>query len=82
MGRLGGSRNTDAQKAARAANAKLAGRPRRICTTCGQPVHGGHKRTEQNIKCDGRTWAWQTPREKREAKAVAKTATKRKQEQD
>jgi len=63
LGRLGGSRNTQAQKDARAANSKLAGRPGRICAHCGLAVYGGHKDAKQNKRCDGRTWEWQKPRD-------------------
>jgi hypothetical protein len=65
LGTLGGSRNTPAQIAARAKNAKLAGRPRRVCTTCGEPVRGWHKDAVQDVRCHGRTWEWQRQRQKR-----------------
>ena len=64
LGRLGGVKNTPAQVKARARNAKFAGRPRRICVTCGEPVHGGHKDQRQNVRCAGTTWKWQKQSEK------------------
>jgi hypothetical protein len=61
LGRLGGSANTKAQNVARKQNAQLAGRPRRVCTTCGEPVLGGgvHKDRALDATCDGRDWKWQ-----------------------
>jgi hypothetical protein len=61
LGRLGGSANTPAQKRARRENAKLAGRPRRVCTKCGEPVHGGgvHKDRALDETCGGLYWKWQ-----------------------
>jgi hypothetical protein len=79
LGVLGGSRNTPAQEAARAANAKLAGRPRRICTACGEHVFGGHKERAQDKRCDGRTWTWQKQTEKRAAAATAKVARRKRE---
>jgi hypothetical protein len=76
LGRLGGARNTDAQVAARLANAKLAGRPRRICTTCGHHVFGGHKDREQDKRCQGREWTWQKQTEKRALAAERKPRRK------
>ena len=76
MGRRGGSANTAKQQAARAKNAKAAGRPRRVCTECGEPVHGGHKKAKLNTTCEGRTWTWQTPSEKRAAAAAKRAAKK------
>lgn len=69
LGALGGARNTEAQKKARLQNAKLAGRPRRVCTECGEPVYGGHKDTKKNVRCHSRTWEWQSQREKRLGKS-------------
>jgi hypothetical protein len=74
LGTLGGSRNTPAQVAARLANAKLAGRPRRVCTVCGEPVYGGHKRRSLDRSCGGTAWEWQTPSEKRAAAKTKKGA--------
>jgi hypothetical protein len=56
LGSLGGSANTKKQHAARKKNAAHAGRPGRVCTTCGHPVLGGHKDTKLNATCPGRTW--------------------------
>jgi hypothetical protein len=66
LGRLGGQANTPAQNAARARNARLAGRPRRVCTTCLQPVVGGgvHKDRTLDEVCIGRDWRWQKPSER------------------
>lgn len=58
IGRLGGLAGTKEQNRARRRNAKLGGRPGRVCTKCGEPVHGGHKDPAQNDRCDGRTWRW------------------------
>ena len=74
LGRLGGSANTPAQVKARLRNAKFAGRPRRVCTECGQVVYGGHKNRAQDLHCHGRTWTWQTQTEKRAAKAPKRKA--------
>jgi hypothetical protein len=63
-GRRGGAKNTRAQVKARARNAKLAGRPRRVCAECGLPVYGGHKDASQNVSCHGRGWTWQKQSEK------------------
>jgi hypothetical protein len=76
MGRRGGSANSPAQQAARAKNSKSAGRPRRVCTACGEPVHGGHKKAKLNKTCHGRTWEWQKPSEKRAALAAKRAAKK------
>jgi len=61
LGRLGGSANTPAQHRARKRNAQHAGRPRRVCTTCGEPVHGGgvHKDHALDTTCPGHRWKWQ-----------------------
>jgi len=71
LGRLGGSANTPKQVKARLRNAKLAGRPRRICTDCGHPVYGGHKDRAQDERCHSHTWMWQKQTEKRAAKRKA-----------
>jgi hypothetical protein len=73
LGRLGGSRNTPAQVAARLKNAKRAGRPRRVCADCGQPCYGGHKDRVRDKYCPNRGWRWQKPSEYRK-KAAAKKA--------
>ncbi len=72
LGRLGGSANTDAQNAARKQNAQRAGRPRRICTTCGEPVAGGgvHKNRALDTRCNGRDWTWQKQSERPERAGV------------
>jgi len=59
LGRLGGSKNTAAQNAARAQNAQRAGRPRRVCTRCGEPVIGGHVDRELDGTCGPSAWRWQ-----------------------
>lgn len=64
LGRLGGRANTPAQHRARKANAQHGGRPRRICTTCGEPVVAGHKDAALNATCVGRSWRWQKPSER------------------
>src|SRR5262245_17516433 len=67
LGRLGGARNTDAQVAARKLNAKRAGRPGRVCATCGEPVLGGHKDHALDATCHGHTWKWAEPRSRKKA---------------
>jgi hypothetical protein len=64
LGRLGGQAGTKAQHRARRANAKRGGRPGRVCTTCGEPVHGGHKDARLDATCSGVTWRWQKPADK------------------
>ena len=64
LGRLGGSRNTTKQNAARAKNAKKAGRPRRVCAKCGQPVRGFHVDRALDDTCGIHTWHWQKPSER------------------
>lgn len=58
MGRIGGARNTKDQIEARAKNQKRAGRPGRVCTTCGQPVKGGHKDVALDQSCGQHGWHW------------------------
>jgi len=58
LGRLGGSANTKAQNAARKRNAQHAGRPRRVCTTCGKPVKGGHVDRRLDETCGAHGWTW------------------------
>jgi len=64
LGRLGGSRNTPAQDAARAKNAKRAGRPRRVCVKCGEPVRGFHVDRALDQTCGIHQWEWQKPSER------------------
>jgi hypothetical protein len=64
LGRLGGSANSPAQLAARRKNAKLAGRPRRVCVHCGEPVKGGHVDAKLDAKCGAHGWKWQKPSER------------------
>jgi hypothetical protein len=61
LGRLGGAANTTAQQKARRKNGTLGGRPRRVCTRCGEPVLGGgvHKDRALDASCGGRFWKWQ-----------------------
>ena len=59
LGRLGGSANTKAQNRARKANAQFAGRPRRICVHCGEPVLGGHVDRTRDATCGAHGWRWQ-----------------------
>ena len=59
VSRRGGAANTPAQNAARKRNAQLAGRPRRVCTACGERVRGGHVDRRVDAKCGGRSWRWQ-----------------------
>jgi len=59
LGRLGGRAGTKAQNRARKANAQLAGRPRRICTHCGEPVRGGHADRSLDDSCGAHGWRWE-----------------------
>jgi hypothetical protein len=59
LGSLGGRKNTEAQRRARSQNAsRFAGRPGRVCATCGEPVLGGHKNHALDATCPGHTWKW------------------------
>jgi len=64
LGRLGGQAGTAAQNAARRQNAQRAGRPGRVCSTCEQPVFGGHKNKALDRTCAGREWQWRQQSEK------------------
>ena len=64
LGRLGGQAGTKAQNRARKQNAKLAGRPRRVCNHCGEPVIGGHVDRALDVKCGAHGWRWQKQSEK------------------
>lgn len=59
IGRLGGRARTPAQNAARAVNAQKAGRPRRVCKRCAQPVVGGHVDRELDDTCGEHGWRWE-----------------------
>jgi len=59
LGRLGGQANTKAQNRARKQNAQQAGRPRRICTHCGEPVVGGHADRALDDTCGRHGWRWE-----------------------
>lgn len=59
LGRLGGSAGTKAQNKARKQNAKLGGRPRRVCTHCGEPVSGGHTDRTLDETCGAHGWKWE-----------------------
>ena len=59
LGRLGGSANTAAQRRQRVAAAQKAGRPRRVCTTCAQPVVGGHADRHLDEVCGAHGWRWE-----------------------
>lgn len=58
-GRRGGSRNTPAQRAAARVNAQLGGRPKRVCTHCGEAVRGGHVDRALDVTCGQHGWRWQ-----------------------
>jgi hypothetical protein len=64
LGRLGGLAGTPAQNRARRRNAQHAGRPRRVCTTCGEPVRGGHVNRALDDTCGPHGWRWQKPSER------------------
>lgn len=59
LGRLGGKANTKAQNRARKQNAQLAGRPRRVCTHCSEPVVGGHADRALDDTCGRHGWRWE-----------------------
>lgn len=59
LGRLGGRAGTLAQNQARARNAQHAGRPKRVCTTCGAPVIGGHVDRRLDDTCGRHGWRWE-----------------------
>lgn len=59
LGRRGGKANTKAQNAARKANAQKAGRPKRVCKHCGQPVLGGHVDRSLDTSCGAHGWRWE-----------------------
>lgn len=59
LGRKGGAANTDAQQRARRTNAQRAGRPRRVCVLCDQPVIGGHVDRALDDTCGAHGWRWQ-----------------------
>ncbi len=68
LGRRGGQANTKAQNLARQANGALGGRPRRVCSDCGEPVlpgkravggRRGHKDPALDATCPGTGWKWQ-----------------------
>jgi len=58
LGRLGGSANTAAQRRQRREAAKNAGRPRRVCVHCAQPVVGGHVDRDLDATCGAHGWRW------------------------
>jgi hypothetical protein len=63
MGRIGGSRNTPAQQAARRRNALNAGPPARVCAECGEPVYGFHRDRALDATCPaGGRWVWVRPK--------------------
>lgn len=59
LGRRGGAANTPAQHAARQRNALRAGRPRRVCDTCGEAVVGGHADRRLDLQCGQHGWRWE-----------------------
>ena len=59
LGRLGGTANTSKQNAARKRNAQRAGRPRRVCIHCDEPVVGGHVDRRLDTSCGAHGWRWQ-----------------------
>jgi hypothetical protein len=59
LGRLGGAAGTKAQNAARKQNAQRAGRPKRVCVVCGEPVVAGHVDRDLDVSCGAHGWRWQ-----------------------
>jgi hypothetical protein len=64
-GRRGGLANTRKQRRARKQNARLGGRPRRVCTHCGEPVRGGHLDGRRDLSCGVHGWKWEKPSDRR-----------------
>jgi len=58
LGRLGGAAGTKAQNAARKQNAQRAGRPKRVCLHCGEPVVAGHVDRRLDVTCGAHGWRW------------------------
>lgn len=58
LGRAGGAARTASQAAARRRNAKLGGRPSRICLHCLEPVTGGHRDRRLDDSCGQHSWLW------------------------
>lgn len=63
IGRLGGKAGTSKQNDARKRNAQLAGRPRRVCNVCGEPVKG-HLNIALDEACGQHGWHWQKKHER------------------
>jgi hypothetical protein len=59
LGALGGAANTPAQRRQRREAAKKAGRPRRVCVKCRQPVVGGHADRSLDESCGAHGWRWE-----------------------
>jgi len=59
LGALGGAANTPAQRRQRREAAKNAGRPRRVCVKCRQPVIGGHADRSLDESCGAHGWRWE-----------------------
>jgi len=59
LGAKGGRARTPKQNAARRQNAQHAGRPRRVCIHCGEPVVGGHTDRQLDQSCGQNGWRWQ-----------------------
>jgi hypothetical protein len=60
LGQRGGLANTEKQQLTRKLNAKRAGRPRRVCLHCGEPVIGGHVDRSLDSSCGAHGWRWQS----------------------
>lgn len=59
LGSLGGRAGTTKQNEARKRNAQRAGRPRRVCIACNEPVVGGHVDRRLDTSCGAHGWRWQ-----------------------
>jgi len=59
LGSLGGRAGTTKQNEARKINAQRAGRPRRVCAVCNEPVVGGHVDRRLDASCGAHGWRWQ-----------------------
>ena len=65
LGRRGGLANTPAQQRARKDNARrFAGRPRRVCQHCNEPVIGGHVDRGLDQSCGAHGWRWEKRRDR------------------
>jgi hypothetical protein len=66
LGRKGGQAKSERKTLAVRANALKAGRSRRVCAECGEPVaRSWHRNAALDQTCPGRTSKWEKPSERR-----------------